>query len=171
MDKKAYLVTLIRHSNLPDSGVACINKVSTHFEYSETGARDRLAAFKLANQPDKPSYVPSYEDSVRGTLRILDSKAEPAEDGKAVYRDSLTGLFYGQLEKVEIDSEELQESEIDYTVEVNVTRMYTVTAYITAESEDDAYEKACEAIRDGDYEDDMSCPEDEDFDMNDCYES
>ena len=125
------------------------------FHYTKQQAQNALASFaKRCEDREELPTLGSWQDSVHGTCA----------DG---YHKDAT--YRGELHKVRIEADELEDNDDDYEVEIRFTRDYTTTVKITAADEDDAQDIAYERARDGYYDDDIELdyPDDQDVEVID----
>lgn len=139
---------------------------TTVFE-DEDNARNWLT-LQMKDAGANESYYLSLDGEYKGNIyEEVQSESNPDEKTKTV-----TKRFCADLQVRRIDPEDLSDWEREYTVEMTVTRTYSVTLVIDeAQSEDDAEEKARDLIRYGEAEDQFDTPDDEAIDLETCYES
>lgn len=144
--------------------------IYTHLFFCDTQdeAQSRLNDFIVARDPETGSF-PMYAELRKGNLST--ENPDYVEGGDAKEYLKVPGTYCVKYQKVTIDTDELEDAERDYTVEVDVTRKWTFEMEVTATSEDDAEDKARQAIMDGDEEHQMECPDDEEVDILNCTES
>ena len=137
---------------------------SQHLDENERDARDRLAAFKQRCIKDGDSHVPSYALQVSGKIM----KENPDFDkGNTEPKLIPTGGYYcGVMTKFDFDPDTLEDAEREYEVDVRVIRYDSFSVMVTADSEDDAEEKAKERINDGDEDAELEYPDDMEIEID-----
>ena len=155
-NKRLYIVTLILLEL--DKIMTCTSIVYP----TKDEARNAVLSFAKRWTMDKTDYLPSYGTDLSG-------KSFHLKDGDTVEHD--TRSYYASYDDHIIDPEDCADAVIEYTIDMCVQRTYNISVNVEAESEADAEEKALENLRDGDYEHQIECFDDEDVDIESCYES
>lgn len=133
-------------------------------EVFTTTAQAKLAMLQFATRNDPSvTWLSSYIDNTSGIRKSVDKELTTESD--TVYKDG-DYAYRASINEVAVDDDELRDWEQNYTASVTLTRVYTLEIDIDAESEEDACDKIRDNIRDGDYEYQMDCPDDEDIEID-----
>lgn len=155
-DKKLFVATFI---TIDSDGIVRSSVMKRAF--TKEDAVELLRTFQFNRNPKSPQ-VSDYQSIVSG-------KCKKNVDGEWVDSGLTYFAFY---EVIAFDQDDLLDLYSEYTVEMEVTRMYNVTCIVDeATSDEDAREKADNMLRDGELEDQLHSCYDEDHDIHDCYET
>jgi len=154
-DKKLFVATFI---TIDSDGIVRSSFMKRAF--TKEDAVELLRTFQT-NQHPEASYVSGYQIRVSG-------KCKKNVDGEWVDSGLTYFAFY---EVITFDQDDLTDLYAERTVEMDVTRTYSITCVVEESTDDeDAREKAIEMLRDGDLEHQFEDYNDEDFDITDVYE-
>jgi len=155
-DKRAFIVTTAI-TNIEGK----LMQPTALFFIDKEEARGHLGKFQASQDEAQTTYIPSYMDGIYGKCRTR----KVIEDGEDIITE--TGASYaGNIKKIEIDTDDLQNMTTDYEVMVEVTRRYTISVDVyEAEDEADAERMAIEQISEGQEEPSFDYPDDEDCDV------